>query len=105
MTAHELLQERGLAAAWAILARAPQDAEYYHSSNDEYVKDISQEHLAAAEREPDKSHLVGFMSSDCGAFQQVSETCNWDQNSAWIEYIQWLTPLADLRNAVAEVSQ
>ncbi|MDX6037903.1 hypothetical protein SH917_20030, partial [Acinetobacter baumannii] len=59
-----------------------------HEDNNEYVKNIDQEHLQQAQAEPKESHLVSFDSSS-------SE--GWIENAAWIEYINVLIELSDLK--------
>ena len=79
-----------------IVEGAPEDAEFYHSENKCYVKNIDQEHLDIAKAEPSKSHLINF--EFCGVGKA------WEESSGWLEYIQSLVFIADLNEEIQVIS-
>ncbi|WP_111861395.1 hypothetical protein [Acinetobacter sp. CFCC 10889] len=72
----------------------PVDAEFYHFTNDVYVKDIDQEHLQIAKDEPKAGHLINH--SVC------EDDCIWERSSGFVEYIDHLISIDDMRKEVAE---
>ena len=91
MNAIKFIQDNGVEKARGVVECAPEGAEFYHKDNNEYVKNIDQEHLEKAQAEPKESHLVNFDSSS-------SE--GWVENAAWIEYINVLIDISDLKRLV-----
>ncbi|MGQ1216126.1 hypothetical protein ACT4Z6_16285 [Acinetobacter baumannii] len=94
MKPEQFIREFGVEKAREVVEGAPEGAEFYHNDNNEYVKNIDQEHLEQAQAEPKESHLVNFDSSS-------SE--GWIENAAWIEYINVLIDLSDLKRLVESV--
>ncbi|WP_424585508.1 hypothetical protein [Acinetobacter baumannii] len=94
MKPEHFIREFGEKKAREVVEGAPEGAEFYHNDNNEYVKNIDQEHLEQAQAEPKESHLVNFDSSS-------SE--GWIENAAWIEYINVLIDLSDLKRLVESV--
>jgi len=97
-----LIEKLGLEKCKEIVDGAPAGAEKYHPENKYYVKDIDPKHLAKAEEYRHETWLVGHMSS-CTHKYECDCDCidGWEENSAWIEYIDVLIDLADLRTAIA----
>ena len=73
---------------------APEDAEFYHFDNDVYVKDIDQEHLQIARGEPKEGHLINHMICEDDGI--------WEESSGFIEYIDHLISIDDMRKEIAE---
>jgi len=94
MKPEQFIREWGLSEAKRLINESPEGAEFYHKDNNEYVKNIDQEHLQQAQAEPKESHLVNFDSLS-------SE--GWTENAAWIEYINVLIDLSDLKRLVESV--
>ncbi|HAV5765809.1 TPA: hypothetical protein JI170_06475, partial [Acinetobacter baumannii] len=94
MKPEQFIRQFGEKKAREVVEGAPEGAEFYHNDNNEYVKNIDQEHLEQAQAEPKESHLVNFDSSS-------SE--GWIENAAWIEYINVLIDLSDLKRLVESV--
>ncbi len=94
MRAEQFIKDQGLERARGVVEGAPEGAEFYHADNNEYVKNIDQEHLQKAQAEPKESHLVCFDSSS-------SE--GWIENAAWIEYINVLIDIRILKRLVESV--
>lgn len=82
----EILRFKKIAIA---LRKAPADAEFYHINDDVYVKDIDQEHLKIARDSPNQSYLVNFSSCE--------DASGWEANSAYIEYIDCLVSIEDMK--------
>lgn len=74
---------------------APEDAEFYHFENTCYVKNIDQEHLAIAKNEPSESHLINFDFFEAGE--------EWEASSAWLEYINALTSIDEIREEIESI--
>ncbi|MFC2994690.1 hypothetical protein ACFODO_05250 [Acinetobacter sichuanensis] len=72
---------------------APDGAEFYHFENGEFIKAIDQEYLQIARDDPEKSHLVNH---------DVFLNGSWELTSAWIEYINHLISIDDMRKEIAE---
>lgn len=85
----QLLRYKQLAAA---LRTVPDDAEFYHFENNQYIKNIDQEHLQIAKDEPKESHLVNH---------HVFLGGTWDSSSAWIEYIDHLISIDEMKNEIS----
>lgn len=94
MKPEQFIRDFGEKKAREVVEGAPEGAEFYHKDNNEYVKNIDQEHLEQAQAEPKESRLVNFDSSS-------SE--GWVENAAWIEYINVLIDLSDLKRLVESV--
>ncbi|HAV5698908.1 TPA: hypothetical protein JI136_07765 [Acinetobacter baumannii] len=94
MKPEQFIREFGVEKAREVVECAPEGSEFYHKDNNEYVKNIDQEHLEKAQAEPKESHLVNFDSSS-------SE--GWVENAAWIEYINVLIDLSDLNRLVESI--
>lgn len=73
----------------------PEDAEFYHPGNKQYVKDINQEDLEAAKKEPEIGHLVGHL-----CFRGKT----WDYDSAWLEYIDVLLSTEDIKKEILKIA-
>lgn len=94
MKPEHFIREVGVEKARKVVEGAPEGAEFYHKDNNEYVKNIDQEHLQQAQAEPKESHLINFDSSSLEG---------WIENAAWIEYINVLIDLSDLKRLVESV--
>ena len=88
---NQLLRFKQLVIALNTL---PADAEFYHFDNDVYVKDIDQEHLQIAMGEPKKNHLINHMTCEDDGI--------WEGNSGFIEYINHLISIDDMKKEIAE---
>jgi len=73
----------------------PEDAEFYHPGNKEYVKDINQEDLEVARTEPENGHLVGHL---------CFRSNTWDYDSAWLEYIDVLLSVGDIKKEILKIA-
>ncbi|WP_180068299.1 hypothetical protein [Acinetobacter sp. YH16038] len=73
----------------------PEGAEFYHIENREYVKNIAKDALAIAENEPELSHLIDFDISKHGG--------EWEESSAWLEYIKVLVKVSDLEAEIDSI--
>ena len=89
-----LLRFKQLAVA---ISTVPLDAEFYHFDNDVYVKDIDQEHLQIARGEPKEGHLINHMICEDDGI--------WEESSGFIEYIDHLISIDDMRKEIAEFGQ
>lgn len=87
-----LLRFKKLAVA---ISTVPLDAEFYHFNNDVYVKDIDQEHLQIANDEPKEGHLINFLISE--------EDGVWKEESGFVEYINHLITIDDMRKEISEI--
>ena len=77
------------------LELAPEDAEFYHLENKEYVKNIAEDALAIAEKQPEASHLIDFDTCKQGG--------SWEKSSAWIDYIKVLIKISDLKAEIDDI--
>ncbi|MPW43354.1 hypothetical protein [Acinetobacter guerrae] len=75
----------------------PEDAEFYHFECDVYVKDIDQEHLQIARSEPEASHLINHMVCE--------DDSAWEENSAWLGYIDHLISIDDMKKEIANFGE
>lgn len=73
----------------------PEDAEFYHPDNKQYVKDINQEDLEVARKEPELGHLVGHL-----CFRGNT----WEDDSAWLEYIDVLLNTKDIKKEILKIA-
>lgn len=87
---NQLLRYKQLVIA---LKSTPEDAEFYHFGNNEYIKNIDQEHLQIARNESSESHLVNH---------RVYLSGTWDASSGWIEYIDHLISINDIKIEISE---
>lgn len=71
----------------------PEDAEFYHPENKTYIKNIDQDHLLEARKEPESSHSVNHETLEIGG-------CEWQEDSAWLEYINVLLSIKDIKNEI-----
>lgn len=102
MNANDFIKKYGIEHARSVVNGAPVGSEFYHGQNMEYVKDIDQEHKAIAESEINIGHLVNFRSSCKGSDCQDCQCIDgFMDNSAWIEYIHYLTPINNLKCLIA----
>lgn len=74
----------------------PADAEFYHLENKTYIKNIDQDHLAEARKEPKSNHLVNHEVLEIGG-------CEWEANSAWLEYINVLLSSEDIKKEIQQI--
>lgn len=72
----------------------PEDAEFYHPENKTYIKNIDQEHLEGAKKEPQISHLINHETLD------VNEGNKWESDSGFLEYIDVLLSIKDIKNEI-----
>ena len=75
------------------LNKLPEDAEFYHFDCNTFVKDIDQEHLQTAKDEPKVGHLINH------TFCEVDGS--WEESSAWLEYIDHLISIDDMKKEIA----
>lgn len=87
----QLLRFKRLVSA---VERAPCDAEYYHYDNDQFIKQLDLEHLQISHDNPDESHLINHF-----IFNEEDE---WEESSAWIEYINVLMSIDDMKKEIAD---
>lgn len=78
-----------------IVESVPVDAEFYHFGNKEYVKDINQDDLDSARKEPELGHTVGHLS-----FRGDT----WDHDGAWLEYIDVLVSISDIKKEILKIA-
>lgn len=78
-----------------VVEKAPVDAVFYHSDNKEYVKNIDQEHLLEARKNPNESILVNH--------EVFGSSCEWAESSAWIEYINFLVSIEEIKRQIASI--
>lgn len=94
MKPEQFIREFGVDKARDVVECAPEGAEFYHKDNNEYVKNIDQNHLEQSQAEPKESHLVNFDSSSSEGLVE---------NAAWIEYINVLIDISDLKRLMDSV--
>lgn len=76
----------------------PEDAEFYHPDNKQYVKDINQKHLKEAREEPQISHLVNHKTLD------INDGNKWESNSGFLEYINVLLSIEDIKKEILNIA-
>ena len=74
-----------------VLEKWPADADFYHSENKWFVKNIDQEHLEIAKKQPELNHLVNHEVLDWVYSEE------YEPNSASLEYIDVLMSTDDVR--------
>lgn len=75
-----------------IIHHAPDEAEYFHFQNMEFVKWVDSADLKQARAEPDNSHNVSF------EYQKLKSEGGWEENAAWLEYINVLVSMSDIKS-------
>ena len=94
-----------LDAAKKVVAEIPNGADFYHPENQCFVKNIDGEHLEIAEAEPKTSHVISFDSSCRHKYRSDCDCINgWAEDSAWLEYINILIPVAELKRIVDQMN-
>ena len=74
---------------------APEDAEFYHFENKCYVKNIDQDQLALARGNQENSDLINHEIFEPGE--------EWEENSAWLAYIDVLVSIDEIRRQIPVV--
>lgn len=75
----------------------PEDAEFYHPENKTYIKNIDQDHLANARKEPDLSHLINHETLD------VNDSNKWEPDSGFLAYINVLLNTEDIKKEIQQI--
>lgn len=79
-----------------IIEQSPTTSEYFHFDNQEYIKNIDSTDLEEAKKDPESNILVGF------------ESCRingpWEENSAWLEFVEVLVSLDDIKKEIIQIS-
>lgn len=76
----------------------PDGAEFYHPENKTYIKNIDQEHLEEARKEPDLSHLINHETLD------VNDSNKWKPDSGFLEYIDVLLSTEDIKKEILKIA-
>lgn len=87
----------GLKELISALNSFPNDAEFYHPENKTYIKNINQDHLVEARKEPESSHFINHETLEIGGY-------GWEGDSALLEYINVLLSIEDIKKEIQQIT-
>ncbi len=79
-----------------IIEQSPPAAEFFHFENREYIRKIDSTDLEEAKKDPESSIVVGFESCRFNG--------QWEESSAWLEFIEVLVSLEDIKKEIIQIS-